>query len=437
MVSSRREPVVEGEDGREAAPDRHGDGNRRPLDPLGSTVQLLRASARPCCCIAAHLWRLRYACDGCVHPDRLGVARAARRGDPAHRHDQERVRRAGRRRPARRCRSCCRRRRRDFRAVDTLHALAVAHDLSLDWLVGLSNAGPLEAELLTQTSFAGARTVDDGRERLLGGWARRRSYKIRYVPSTLPDLLKTEAVIRFERAGAGGPDVAQTIETPRPSWRGRAIPTRRWSAARRSQGIASFARARASGAGSASRPRRQQLDHLIELVEELYPTFRWFLFDGSRRYARAGHGVRAEAGGAVPRPAVPRADVRRARAHAEPPLRLADPRSRRPTDLRRQPPPPPPPPPLTPELPGSIVFRWHRRRGGGSSRWIATSPDLGVCDGAVRLPGRGGGGVASACWGATWPQAEASRGVVEDVASALDRGICGLCSVTASPGPVR
>ena len=25
--------------------------------------------------------------------------------------------------------------------VDTLHALAVAHDLSLDWLVGLSNAG--------------------------------------------------------------------------------------------------------------------------------------------------------------------------------------------------------------------------------------------------------------------------------------------------------
>ena len=24
---------------------------------------------------------------------------------------------------------------------------------------------------------------------------------------------------------------------------------------------------------------------MIQLVDELYPTFRWFLFDGSRRYA--------------------------------------------------------------------------------------------------------------------------------------------------------
>ena len=31
--------------------------------------------------------------------------------------------------------------------------------------------------------------------------------------------------------------------------------------------------------------RRFQLQHMIDLVEELYPTFRWFLFDGLQRYA--------------------------------------------------------------------------------------------------------------------------------------------------------
>jgi hypothetical protein len=31
--------------------------------------------------------------------------------------------------------------------------------------------------------------------------------------------------------------------------------------------------------------REEQLDRLIELTTELYPTFRWFLFDESTRYA--------------------------------------------------------------------------------------------------------------------------------------------------------
>ena len=44
-------------------------------------------------------------------------------------------------------------------------------------------------------------------ERLLGWFGEAADYKIRYVPATLPDLLKTDAVIRFERSRADGPDV--------------------------------------------------------------------------------------------------------------------------------------------------------------------------------------------------------------------------------------
>lgn len=168
--------------------------------------------------------------------------------------------------------------------VDTLHALAVAHDLSIDWLVGLTNAGPLEAELLPQTSFEapGPSPTD---EKLLGWLGEAAEYKIRYVPSTLPDLLKTEGVIRFERARAGGPNVAQTIEVTEAQLAWARHPDTEMECCSSAQGLASFARGEGLWSRLGVEARRQQLDHLIRLVEELYPTFRWFLFDGSRRYA--------------------------------------------------------------------------------------------------------------------------------------------------------
>ncbi|MBA2387905.1 MAG: helix-turn-helix transcriptional regulator, partial [Acidimicrobiia bacterium] len=96
--------------------------------------------------------------------------------------------------------------------IDTLRAIAAAHDVSIDWLVGLSNAGPVKAELVTQTSFE-APGPSETDERLLGWLNEAAEYKIRYVPVTVPDLLKSEAVIRYERSGAVGPNAAQTIDT--------------------------------------------------------------------------------------------------------------------------------------------------------------------------------------------------------------------------------
>ncbi len=94
--------------------------------------------------------------------------------------------------------------------LDTVFALAATHELSVDWLVGLSNTGPVEAELVVQhTSFEtpGPTPTD---ERLLAWLTEAADYKIRYVPATLPDLLKTDEVIRFERS-RGDPGTAQTV----------------------------------------------------------------------------------------------------------------------------------------------------------------------------------------------------------------------------------
>lgn len=168
--------------------------------------------------------------------------------------------------------------------TDTILALARTHDLSLDWLLGLSNAGPLEAELLQNMSFEapGPAPVD---ERLLGWLDEAADYKIRYVPATLPDLLKTDAVIRFERAEPAGPDVAQSIEATEAQLAWARHPDTEMECCSSMQAITSFARGEGVWSRLPRTARRQQLERMIELADELYPTFRWFLFDGSQRYA--------------------------------------------------------------------------------------------------------------------------------------------------------
>ena len=168
--------------------------------------------------------------------------------------------------------------------VDTLLALAATHGLSLDWLVGLSNVGPLEAELLPQTSFeAPGPTPTD--ERLLEWLDEAADYKIRYVPSTLPDLLKSDAVIRFERSRSEGPNVAQTIDTTAARLAWARHPDTEMECCSSVQALSSFAHGEGMWSRLGGEARREQLDRMIQLVDELYPTFRWFLFDGSRRYA--------------------------------------------------------------------------------------------------------------------------------------------------------
>ena len=168
--------------------------------------------------------------------------------------------------------------------LDTIAALAAEHELSADWLIGLSNVGPVEAAIIEHTSFAapGPTPVD---ERLLGWLDEAAGYKIRYVPSTLPDLLKTDAVIRYERAGAHGPNAAQTIETSAARLTWARHPDTEMECCSSVQGITGFARGEGIWSRLSVASRREQLEQMIELADELYPTFRWFLYDGMRRYA--------------------------------------------------------------------------------------------------------------------------------------------------------
>ena len=171
--------------------------------------------------------------------------------------------------------------------VDTIVALAAAHELSIDWLVGLSNVGPVEAELIRHTSSPSFESPgpSPSDERLLGWLGEAADYKIRYVPATVPDLLKSDAVIRFERSRSAEPSAVPTIDTTAARLAWARHPDTEMECCSSVQSMTSFARGEGIWSRLGVATRREQLERMIELVDELYPTFRWFMFDGLRRYA--------------------------------------------------------------------------------------------------------------------------------------------------------
>ena len=123
-------------------------------------------------------------------------------------------------------------------------------------------------------------------ELLLGWLTEAADYKIRYVPTTLPDLLKTDDLIRFERGRTATLDAAQTtISTTAARLAWARHPDTDMECCSSTQSLTAFARGEGVWSRLPIAVRAAQLDRMIELVDELYPTFRWFLFDGSKRYA--------------------------------------------------------------------------------------------------------------------------------------------------------
>ena len=168
--------------------------------------------------------------------------------------------------------------------AETIARIATRHSVSVDWLLGLSQVDQVATDIVPQLVIEpdADRPAD---ERLAQWHEQARGYKVRYVPATLPDQLKTDDVIAFEigmlddAAAAAWRDVAQEhidhaadelseIEVclPRQSFeifaRGQGV----W------QGLEPWARAR-------------QLTVMADKLEASYPRYRCFLFDARERFS--------------------------------------------------------------------------------------------------------------------------------------------------------
>ena len=169
--------------------------------------------------------------------------------------------------------------------AETLAAIAADQQVSVDWLLGLSQEGPLAPSIMPQPLEIepGANSPTD--ERLTRWHAEAAGYKVRYVPATLPDLLKSEELIRYEYRDYAGPIPESRIEAATARLATQRRPESDMEVCSPRQSVESFARGESIWREFPAAARRRQLVRMIALVDELYPTFRWFLYDGAKRYS--------------------------------------------------------------------------------------------------------------------------------------------------------
>ncbi|MCB8879836.1 helix-turn-helix transcriptional regulator [Acidisoma cellulosilytica] len=169
--------------------------------------------------------------------------------------------------------------------LESVASIARLGQVSLDWLLGLRDAETAEPGLLADALSFERDALSPVDERLMHWLEEAAGYKIRHVPVSFPDVLKTPAVIDFEyeRFVTVSPHRRMEITQARLDYLRR--PETDMEAATPAHIMESFARGGGRWQGLPVAVRRAQLDHLIALCDELYPRFRWFLYDGRELYS--------------------------------------------------------------------------------------------------------------------------------------------------------
>ena len=162
---------------------------------------------------------------------------------------------------------------------------AAALGISADWLLGLSERPETLADLLA-TSLTIAEAPRALIDETIFGWHREAAgYKIRHVPATLPDMLKTRAMVEWEYR----PQLGRTAEQALGAFEDRLA----WMRGARSDyeialpihELAAFAGACGYYEGLPATVRLEQIDRLITLCDQLYPSLRLYLFDARRVFS--------------------------------------------------------------------------------------------------------------------------------------------------------
>jgi transcriptional regulator with XRE-family HTH domain len=169
--------------------------------------------------------------------------------------------------------------------AENIAAIARAEGVSIDWLLGLSEEGQAATDVLRR-SIQVERDARSPADQRLDRWHDEASgYLIRYVPATLPDLLKTEQVIDFEYRESAAFTPEQSITTAAQKLAYLRRPDTLMEVCMSRQRLEVFARGEGMWRGLSDRIRRAQLRAMRQRVEELYPALRWFLYDDRHRYS--------------------------------------------------------------------------------------------------------------------------------------------------------
>lgn len=136
--------------------------------------------------------------------------------------------------------------------AETILALAKPHNVSLDWLLGLTDGGSLTADVMEQTA------IEPDADAQLRRWHEEAAgFKVRYVPTGLPDQVKNASLGEGQEI-----EVCSSIQQLELYAAGLGV----WQA-------------------HTPRQRKRQLEQAAQFLRAHYPAYRWFLYDGAERHS--------------------------------------------------------------------------------------------------------------------------------------------------------
>ena len=168
--------------------------------------------------------------------------------------------------------------------ADTLRRIAERYAVSLDWLLGLSQDETLAAEMRPVVEIAAAEGAEQ--DTLLERWHKEAiGYKIRYVPAQIPDLLRTPALIEYELSRGSSLDSSWQIREAEFRLDYNRRPETDMEVCMPRERIELLAEGHGQWRHLSRKARASQLKYMADLADELYPTFRLYLYDQLQNYS--------------------------------------------------------------------------------------------------------------------------------------------------------
>lgn len=164
--------------------------------------------------------------------------------------------------------------------ADTVAALAEGLNVSADWLLGLSNqifpSSQIVQNLLRVESID---TYSPIQEPIYQWHSEASDQKIRYVPQTLPDQIKTLDMIVFEYREHLTRQEVEKIMGDETRQQYNDIRGRDFEVCCSIQTLDMFFQGAGIWADMELKARKAQIEHMIKIVEESYPDFRLYFYD--------------------------------------------------------------------------------------------------------------------------------------------------------------
>jgi hypothetical protein len=169
--------------------------------------------------------------------------------------------------------------------VESIVAIAKIGNVSLDWLLGLSQIDRTDGGVVGESLQIERDAPSPLDERLLRWHTEAAGYRIRHIPTTFPDMLKTDAVIEDEYGPNAALGPRRRIEITQARLNYLRQPETEIECCTPVQTLEALARGEDIWRTLPVAIRRAQIEQIIALCDELYPRFRLFLYDRKKLFS--------------------------------------------------------------------------------------------------------------------------------------------------------